>query len=297
MRKQDLRFDWLAGHTDTQKYVALDRTEENRLITAWQSQGDLPARERIILAFLPLAMPIAAKAALRKGGRANRDQYMAEFMHEAVFGLMRAVDRFDDSKGYRFSTYARWWVMAAVNDHLVRNHSLVTFITSSDHKRLFFRLGHEIRTAEGDLRQQGRYTGPGDVFDLVAERLRLPADFIRAFAARMGGDHSLNAKAGQDDAAEEFINLLESEDCDAEGIAIADDCAKRAEYLLHGALRKLSEREQDIIRRRHLGGDERRQTLASVGRVYGVTTERVRQIEKRALEKLQLMLAGHRDEF
>lgn len=297
MRKHDLRFDWLSGHSDTRKYVALDKAEENRLITAWQSQADLEARNRIILAFLPLAMPVAAKAAMRKGGRANRDQYMAEFMHEAVFGLLRAIDRFDDRKGYRFSTYARWWIMAAVNDHLVRNHSLVTFITSSDHKRLFFRLGHEIRAAEAHLRQGGRYTGPGDVIDLVAERLNLPGDFIRSFAARMGGDHSLNATGGQDDSSEEFINLLESDDCDGEEVAIETDCARRAESLVHGALGRLTERERDIISRRRLAGGDGKQTLAAIGRVYGITTERVRQIEKRAMQKLQHMLVSHQDEF
>ncbi|WP_411839992.1 sigma-70 family RNA polymerase sigma factor [Paracoccus sp. ME4] len=292
-----MRFDWLSGHSETRKYVALDRSEEARLITAWQSQGDVTARDRIILAFLPLAMPIAGKAALRKGGPANRDQHMAEFMHEAVFGLMRAIDRFDDSKGYRFSTYARWWVMAAVNDHLVRNHSLVTFITSSDHKRLFFRLGQEIRAAEVELRQSGRYTRMGDVFRLVGERLDLPTDFVRHFAARMGGDHSLNATSGQDDSSEEFVDLLESERSDAEELTIEADCASRAEMLIHDALSSLSERERDIIRRRHLTGEDRRQTLAAVGRAYGITTERVRQIEKRALDKLQRILVKHRDEF
>ncbi len=252
----------------------LDAETENALARAWRERGDERALHRLIRAYERLAVSMAARYR-------RYEQPFEDLVQQAMMGLMRAAEKFDPENGARFSTYAAWWVRAALQDYVMRNWSLVRTGTNATQKKLFFHLRRLLSRAanEGEGLQQ--------IIARLSEKLQVPEAEILAMIGRMSGpDLSLDAPQaeGEAEAGRSWLDLVEDETVDTESFVLERlDLARRRRVLL-AALADLPERERKIITLRHLSDEPR--TLCELGAQLGVSKERVRQLEERALAKL-----------
>ena len=261
---------------EIRKFPLLEPEEEYMLAKAWVEQQDTGSAHRLVTSHLRLAAKIAM-------GYRGYGLPQAEVISEANVGLMQAVKRFDPEKGFRLATYAMWWIRAAIQEYILRSWSLVKLGTTSAQKKLFFNLRKAKAKIgaleEGDLR-------PENVAQ-IAKDLGVTEDEVVSMNRRLsGGDASLNAQVGSDgESAMQWQDWLEDEDADqASDYAEKDELEVRREMLAE-ALDVLNEREKDILTQRRLS--DQSVTLEELSEQYGVSRERIRQIEVRAFEKLQ----------
>ncbi|MDZ5699371.1 MULTISPECIES: RNA polymerase factor sigma-32 [Phyllobacteriaceae] len=264
----------------------LAREEEHALAIRWKERQDQQALHRMTMAHMRLVIAMAAK--FRHFGLS-----MSDLIQEGHVGLLEAAARFDPSREVRFSTYATWWIRASIQDYILRNWSIVRGGTSSAQKALFFNL-RRLRTK---LQKAGGDTPSQDVYREVAQALRVSEADVALMDARLAGsDTSLNAPLKSDgDMASERIEFLV---CDSpapdEVVGEAIDGERRAQWL-NQALGTLNGRELTILRERRLSEDGA--TLESLGATLGISKERVRQIESRAMEKLRTALVKRHPEI
>ena len=264
---------------EIRKFPMLDPEEEYMLAKRWVEENDTQAAHKMVTSHLRLAAKIAM-------GYRGYGLPQAEVISEANVGLMQAVKRFDPEKGFRLATYAMWWIRASIQEYILRSWSLVKMGTTSAQKKLFFNLRKAKSRIgaleEGDLR-------PENVAQ-IANDLGVTEDEVISMNRRMsGGDASLNAMVSNDgEGAMEWQDWLEDEDADQAG-----DYEERNEMdlrreLLFAAMSALNDRERDILTKRRLS--EPVSTLEELSVEYNVSRERIRQIEVRAFEKLQLRM-------
>jgi RNA polymerase sigma-32 factor len=253
----------------------LERGYEADLARRWRDKRDEKALHEIIEAHIRLVIRIAGK--FRGYGLP-----LADLIQEGNTGLMEAANRFDPERDVRFSTYATWWIMAAIQEYIVRNSSIVRIGTTPAQKSLFFnlrRLRARIGASPvGGLSDEQRQT--------IARELGVPIAAVERMEAHMSRpDRSLNSTVGDEDGDELQDFLPDDGPTPEEIVAVRHDGAVRNDRLTK-ALNTLSPRERQIIARRFLE-DEGRTTLAEIGAAFGVTKERIRQIEGKALDKLR----------
>jgi RNA polymerase sigma-32 factor len=212
---------------------------------------------------------------------------MADLIQEGHVGLLEAAARFEPEREVRFSTYARWWIRAAIQNHILRNWSIVRGGTSSSQKALFFSL----RRLRAKLAQDGDSLTTTEIHRRIADAIGVSEADVALMDSRLSSpDLSLNAPPAEaDGATSEWVDFLADDGPlpDETGVA-AIDGERRTRWLAE-ALRVLSERELRIIRARRL--DDEPATLEALGATLGISKERVRQIESRALDKLRHALA------
>jgi RNA polymerase sigma-32 factor len=260
---------------DIKRFPLLEPEEEYTLAKQWVEQGDKEAAHKLVTSHLRLAAKVAM-------GYRGYGLPQAEVISEANIGLMQAVKRFDPDKGFRLATYALWWIRASIQEYILRSWSLVKLGTTSSQKKLFFNLRKskaQIGALEdGDLRP--------DQVRKIADDLDVSEADVISMNRRMSGDQSLNVSVGlQDEGGAEWQDWLVDENANqAEDYEEQEDLdLKRA--LLAQALASLNDREKDILMQRRL--QDPPSTLESLSTTYGISRERVRQIELRALGKLQ----------
>ena len=197
-------------------------------------------------------------------------------------GLMQALQKFDPEKGFRFSTYAMFWVRAEIYETILNNWSIVKIGTSANQKRVFFNLARAKRALgimDNNLSD--------DQTKQIAEYLDVPENDVKRMATRVGArDVSLNAPAhvGDEGSTDILSNL-------ADNRATIEDSLERLEFrrrgyeLLRKHLDALPERDREILKARRLSDPVA--TLESCAQKYGISRERVRQIEERAYNKLR----------
>ena len=260
---------------EIRRFPMLEPEEEFMLAKRWVDHQDTGAAHKLVTSHLRLAAKIAM-------GYRGYGLPQAEVISEANVGLMQAVKRFDPERGFRLATYAMWWIRASIQEYILRSWSLVKLGTTSAQKKLFFNLRKAKSRIgaleEGDLR-------PENVTKL-AQDLSVTEDEVVSMNRRMAGaDASLNVTIGGEEGSGSWQDWLEDEDADQ-----ASSYADREEFetrqvLLMGAMEALNERERDILTERRLA--EPPVTLEELSARYGVSRERIRQIEVRAFEKLQ----------
>lgn len=259
---------------EIQKFPMLDAEEEFMLAKRWQEHGDLAAAHRLTTSHLRLVAKIAM-------GYRGYGLPVGELIAEGNIGMMQAVKRFDPDKGFRLSTYAMWWIKAAIQEYVLRSWSMVKVGTSAAHKRLFFNL-RKLKRRLDDYRDGA--LSPQHISKIATELDVSEAD-VRDMDMRMSAvDTSLNNPVGDEGDAEWIDQLAEPGANQEEMLGDAQEAAIRSDRLAL-ALSKLNPREQHIIRERRL--KETPATLEDLSKEYNVSRERVRQIEARALEKLQ----------
>lgn len=249
----------------------LSAEEEYMLANRFRDHGDLTAAKKLISAHLRLAAKIAFS--YRFYGLPLED-----LISEANIGLMQAVKRFEPDKGNRLSTYAVWWIKAAVNEFILKSWSLVRIGTIAAQKRLFYNL----RKIKARLGLYGDSSLDADSIKEISQDLNVSEEDVTAMDMRLNGDVSLNTPVFDDGYAERQDFLTDETN-------IENDLADRQEsnirlQLLAQAMNKLNEREKIIVQARRLS--ENPDTLDALGERLGISRERVRQIENRAIEKM-----------
>ncbi len=262
---------------EIRKFPMLSKDEEFTLAKQWQQDGDLQAAQKLVTSHLRLSAKVAM-------GYRGYGLPMGEVISEGNIGLMQAVKKFDPDKGFRLATYAMWWIKASIQEYVLRSWSLVKIGTTAAQKKLFFNLrrlkGKIQALEEGDL-------SPEHV-KKIAQKLDVSEHEVVDMNRRMsgGGDSSLNASLKSDgDGAAEWQDWLTDDSPTIEHQLAEDQEYDARREMLMSALGELNEREQRIITARRL--EEPALTLEDLAQEFNVSRERIRQIEARALEKLE----------
>ena len=256
------------------KFPLLEAKEEYMLAKAWKNQGDVKAAHKLVTSHLRLVAKIAS-------GYRGYGLPLSDLISEGNIGMMHAVKRFEPEKGFRLATYAMWWIKASIQEYILRSWSLVKIGTTAAQKKLFFNL-KKIKSKISAI-EDGDLTP--DQVDKIATELSVPHKEVISMNRRISGsDYSLNSPV-TDDSSGEWQDWLE-DDTQNQEASFADT----EEYLikkniLSDSLEYLNERERDIISERQLS--ENPLTLEELSNRYGVSRERIRQIEAKAFEKLQ----------
>jgi RNA polymerase sigma-32 factor len=261
------------------KAELLDAETELQLAYAWRDHRDEAALHRLITAYMRLAISMASKFK-RYGAPMN------DLIQEAGLGLMKAADKFDPDRGVRFSTYAVWWIKASIQDHVMRNWSMVRTGSTSSQKSLFFNLRRVQARLEREAAAAGEELDRHQLRQMISTEIGVPLHDVEMMEGRLSGsDFSLNATQSTDDEGREWIDALEDDSAQAaEVVEHNHDTDKLREWLL-AAMNALNERERFIVRERKLRDDAR--TLESLGNELGLSKERVRQLEAAAFAKMR----------
>jgi len=214
---------------------------------------------------------------------------MNDLIQEAGFGLMKAADKFDPDRGVRFSTYAVWWIKASIQDHVMRNWSMVRTGSTSSQKSLFFNMRRVQARLERESQAAGETLDKHQLRQLISTEIGVPLHDVEMMEGRLSGsDYSLNATQSVDDEGREWIDALEDESAQAaETVEHSHDTEQLRAWLLD-ALNGLNERERFIVRERKLLDEPR--TLESLGQELNLSKERVRQLEAAAFGKMRKAL-------
>src|SRR5580700_2954017 len=183
---------------DIRRFELLERDQEYNLAKRWRENGDHSAAHQLVTSHLRLA----AKIAMNYRGYGLP---ITEIISEGNVGLMQAVNRFEPEKGFRFATYAVWWIRASIQDYILRSWSLVKIGTTASQRKLFFKLRSAKRKISalesgGDLRP--------DQVTTIANSLNVAEREVIDMNRRLAGDKSLNAPIHEDGDAEEWQTYL-----------------------------------------------------------------------------------------
>ena len=259
---------------EIRRYPMLQPDEEFMLAKSWQEHGDSDAAERLVTSHLRLVARIAM-------GYRGYGLPIGEVISEGNVGLMQAVKRFDPDKGFRLATYAMWWIRASIQEYILRSWSLVKMGTTAAQKKLFFnlrRMKGQIQALEdGDLKPEH--------VKHIATKLGVTEDEVVSMNRRLGGDSSLNAPVRADVEGGEWQDWLVDDKPDQEEVLVETEQLDRRKKYLLSAMSTLNEREKRIFEARRLAEDPA--TLEDLSAEFGVSRERIRQIEVRAFEKVQ----------
>src|ERR1700751_517976 len=217
---------------EIRRFPILERQEEHLLAKRWRETGDRDAAHKLITSHLRLVIKIARK--YRGYGLP-----ISEAISDGNVGLMQAGERFEPEKGFRFATYATWWIKAAIQEHLLRSWSLVKMGTTANQRKVFFNL----RKAQskisildyGDMRQ--------DQVKIIARRIGVTETDVIYMNRRLGGDASLNAAIHEDGDSGEWQDLRLDEAPDQETMLAASEEFDNLRKTLSNALTVLHTRQ------------------------------------------------------
>jgi RNA polymerase sigma-32 factor len=260
--------------SDIRRFSILEKELEYRLAKRWREHGDRKAADQIVTSHLRLAAKIAK----------NYRGYglpMSEIISEGSVGLMQAINRFEPERGFRFATYAIWWIRASIQDYILRSWSLVKIGTTASQKKLFFKL----RSTKAKISALENAELRPDQVTAIATTLGVHGQDVVDMNRRLGGDVSLNASIRDEDNSGEWLDQLVDQSPSPEAIVVElDEMDQRREALLR-AIGVLTDRERRIFEARHLADEPR--TLEDLAIQFKVSRERIRQLEARAFEKVQ----------
>lgn len=261
------------------KFPLLEKEEEQMLAVRWTEQGDVDAAHKLVTSHLRLVAKIAM-------GYRGYGLPVADLISEGNIGLMKAVKKFEPERGFRLSTYAMWWIKAAITEYILKSWSLVKMGTVASQKKLFFSL----RNLKGRLKilDTGELN-PEDARRL-SEEVGVSAEDVTYMNRRLAArDLSLNAPVTQEEGAVEFQDTLVDDRPNPEVMFGDTEQDNFRRTLVQEAMAALPKREREIFVERRLSDEPA--TLEDLGTQYGISRERVRQLENRAFEKVQKHVA------
>jgi RNA polymerase sigma-32 factor len=259
---------------DVRRFAMLERDQEYQLAKRWREHGDRDAADQLVTSHLRLAVKIAT-------GYRGYGLPVSDIISEGNIGLMQALNRFEPEKGFRFATYAIWWIRACIQDYILRSWSLVKIGTTANQKKLFFRL----RSAKSKIAAFESGDLHPDQVASIAKSLDVTDQDVIDMNRRLGGDKSINAPLHDDGGVGEWQDQLVDQSPSPEAIIVEEDEKDHQLKALTAAIDVLDNRERYIFQARHLADEPR--TLEDLAEQFNVSRERVRQIEVRAFEKVR----------
>jgi len=265
------------GHylSQIKQYPLLSPEEEFVMAVRYQEKEDVEAAHKLITSNLRFVV----KVALEYKGYGVK---LLDIIQEGNIGLMVALKKFDPHKGYRFISYAIWWIRAYIQNFIIKSWSLVKMGTTQIQKKLFYKMG-KIKGLAHEERQEEK-------IEELAQELNVRGSDIAEMQKRFAGrDLSLDAKLDLDQGIS-FLDLLPDLSPGQEDLLGEREEDEALKDEVEGALEDLSERERFIVRHRIMADDP--MTLQELGDQFDISRERIRQIESEALRKLKDKLAG-----
>ena len=264
---------------EAKRFPMLTVEREQELAQAWRDHGDEAALRDLVGSHLRLVIKIAR-------GFSGYGLPLSDLVAEGNVGLMQAAQKFEPERGFRFATYAMWWIRAAIQEYILHSNSIVKMGTTAAQKKLFFNL----RQMKGRLQQHEAGDLSLDAVETIASALGVPEKDVIEMNRRMSGaDVSLNVTMMEDGETEWLDRLVDEGPTQDLVLAEADERAHRRK-LLAEALTQLNEREREILVERRLRDEPL--TLEDLSRRFHVSRERIRQLEMRAVEKLRKAMLG-----
>ncbi|MDR1360895.1 MAG: RNA polymerase factor sigma-32 [Rickettsiales bacterium] len=258
-----------------QKFPILTAEQEYEYAAKWRNFHDKLAAEQLVASHLRMVVSVAYDFK-------NYGIPIGDLIASGNLGLMQALQKFEPERGFRFSTYAMFWIKAEIYETILNNWSIVKIGSSANQKRVFFNLSRA-KKALGIM--DSRLSG--EQVQKIANFLQVPESDVARMSTRMSArDLSLNAPAHNDDS--DGRDVLSNMTDDSDGI---EDTLEQREFRIRGRellkkhLAELSERDRAILIARRLS--QPAQTLEMLSQKYGISRERVRQIEERAYAKLR----------
>ena len=265
-----------------QKYPILTAEQEYEYAIKWTQQHDSVAAEKLVASHLRLVVSVAYDFK-------NYGVPVADLIASGNMGLMQALQKFDPERGFRFSTYAMFWIKAEIYETILNNWSIVKIGTSANQKRVFFNLARAKRALgimDNNLNNEQTKQ--------IADFLNVSENDVSRMSRRIGArDVSLNAPAHNDSDTNDILSNLSDDKIGIEDSIEQLEFKKRGYELLRKHLAMLPERDREILKARRLSDPV--ETLESLSQKYGVSRERVRQIEERAYNKLRDAILAEAD--
>jgi RNA polymerase sigma-32 factor len=269
---------------EIRRFPMLTKDEEFMLAKRWQEHEDPEAAHKLVTSHLRLVAKIAM-------GYRGYGLPIGEVISEGNVGLMQAVKKFDPDRGFRLATYAMWWIRASIQEYILRSWSLVKMGTTAAQKKLFFNL----RKAKSEISALEEGDMHPDQVRQIATKLGVLDEEVISMNRRLSGpDASLNAPL-RSDSESEWQDWLADDVAVSQETQVAETEERTIRMaLLEEAMTELTDRERHILTERRLKDDPT--TLEELAAQYGVSRERVRQIEVRAFEKLQKAMRSAAEE-
>lgn len=261
---------------EIQKFPLLSAEEEYEYGMRFKKTGDKEAAKMLVQSHLRLVVKMATKFR-------NYGLPITDLVSEGNVGLIQAVKKFDPEKGFRFSTYAMWWIRAYIQEYVLHSWSLVKIGTTVAQKKLFFNL-RKIKARIGKLSGDTSALAPEQITRIAGDLNVSEKEVVEMDSRLQNSDTSLNNLISEDDD-EEMVSKLAAVEDSQEQIAIDNQEKSQREALLREAFLVLNDREKDILIKRQMS--EVSTTLEELSQSYKISRERIRQIESAALEKMK----------
>jgi RNA polymerase sigma-32 factor len=260
---------------EIRRFPMLQPQEEYMLAKRYSEHADTNAAHKLVTSHLRLVAKIAM-------GYRGYGLPIGEVISEGNVGLMQAVKKFEPERGFRLATYAMWWIKASIQEYILRSWSLVKMGTTANQKRLFFNL----RKVKGKIQALDDGDLKPDQVSEIATRLNVSEDEVVSMNRRLSGDASLNApiRASEGESGE-WQDWLVDDHESQEDMLVEQDELENRRGMLGEAMKVLNDRERRIFEARRLSDEP--MTLEELSSEFGISRERVRQIEVRAFEKVQ----------
>lgn len=257
------------------KFPILEQDEELNLAVQYQKTHDKKISYKLITSHLRLVVKVVAKY---KGYGLP----ISEMIAEGNIGLLYAVERFEPSKGFRFSTYALWWIKASVQKYILNSWSLVKLGTTSAQKKLFFNL----RKIKNQLNLVDDRDMSEKVLNKIANSLDVSVQDVTDMNTRLKShDGSLNTVLqNSSDSSTEWMDFISDTKPNQEECLAYSETMQYRRKLFNKALSVLNQREKDILFKRRMS--EKATTLDDLSKIYNISKERVRQIELNSIKKI-----------
>jgi len=260
--------------SEIQKFPILSAEQEYEYATQWVKNRDNMAAEKLVASHLRLVVSVAYDFK-------NYGLPVSDLIASGNMGLMQALQKFDPERGFRFSTYAMFWIKAEIYETILNNWSIVKLGSSANQKRVFFNLTRAKR-ALGIMDNTLSDTQTKQ----IAEYLSVPESDVERVATRMSArDVSLNAPLNTDSDSKDILSNMADSRINIEDGLEQLEFKRRGYELLKKHLSLLPERDREILKARRLSDPAA--TLETLSQKYNISRERVRQIEERAFNKLR----------